>query len=118
MNQETLEKNETILKNKIKETYKDNEEQFFKDLQTTSQTFWKRFQRQKFPMNQIFRTKELLDLTKEEMLSIFFGETKISEKVIVFYNYMLKYIQPFTNEEKQEFLTKFSQRIDSLKQEQ
>ena len=50
------------------------------------------------------------------MLSIFFGETKISEKVIVFYNYMLKYIAPLTNEEKTEFLTKFSQRIDSLKQ--
>lgn len=50
------------------------------------------------------------------MLSIFFGETKISEKVIVFYNYMLKYIAPLTDEEKTEFLTKFSQRIDSLKQ--
>lgn len=91
MNDETLQKNKIILENKIQEKYKDNEEQFFK-------------------------AKELLDLTKEEMLSIFFGETKISEKVIVFYNYMLKYIAPLTDEEKTEFLTKFSRRIDSLKQ--
>lgn len=116
MNDETLQKNKIILQEKIREKYKDNEEEFFKDLQTTSQTFWKRYDNQKFPTKQIFKAKELLNLTKEEMLSIFFGETKISEKVIVFYNYMLKYIAPLTNEEKTEFLTKFSQRIDSLKQ--
>lgn len=117
MNQETLEKNKSILNEKIKSKYKDNEEQFFKDLRTTSQTFWKRYNQQKFPTQQIFKAKELLDLTKEEMLSIFFGETKVSEKVLIFYNYLLKYIQPLTNEEKAEFLTKFSQRIESLKQE-
>ena len=88
MNDETLQKNKIILQDKIREKYKDNEEEFFKDLQTTSQTFWKRYDNQKFPTKQIFKVKELLDLTKEEMLSIFFGETKISEKVIVFYNYI------------------------------
>ena len=30
----------------------------------------KRYDNQKFPMNQIFQTQQLLELTKEEMLSI------------------------------------------------
>lgn len=47
MNDETLQKNKIILENKIQEKYKDNEEQFFKDLQTTSQTFWKRYNEKK-----------------------------------------------------------------------
>ena len=57
MNDETLQKNKIILENKIQEKYKDNEEQFFKDLQTTSQTFWKRYNEQKFPTKQIFKAK-------------------------------------------------------------
>ena len=64
MNDETLQKNKIILQEKIREKYKDNEEEFFKDLQTTSQTFWKRYDNQKFPTKQIFKAKELLDLTK------------------------------------------------------
>ena len=50
------------------------------------------------------------------MLSIFFGETKISEKVLVFYNFLLKNLATLTNEEKSEFLKILSQRIDSLRQ--
>ena len=38
MNDETLQKNKIILENNIQEKYKDNEEQFFKNLQTTSQS--------------------------------------------------------------------------------
>ena len=59
-------KNKIILQEKIREKYKDNEEEFFKDLQTTSQTFWKRYDNQKFPTKQIFKAKELLDLTKKK----------------------------------------------------
>ena len=118
MNYETLQANKMILTNKIQDKYKDKEEQFYKELHTTSQTFWKRYDNQKFPMNQIFQTQQLLELTKEEMLSIFFGETEISEKVISFYRLMLKYIQPLSNEDKTKFLTEFSKRIESLKEEQ
>lgn len=118
MNYETLQANKMILTNKIQDKYKDNEEQFYKELHTTSQTFWKRYDNQKFPMNQIFQTQQLLELTKEEMLSIFFGETEISERVISFYRLMLKYIQPLSNEDKAKFLTEFSRRLETLKEEQ
>ena len=116
MKQESLEKNRLILEDKIQKKYKEQKEDFFESLNTTSQTFWRKFKEQKLPTQQIFKTKELLELTKEEMLSIFFGETKISEKVLVFYNFLLKNLATLTNEEKSEFLKILSQRIDSLRQ--
>lgn len=117
MNYETLQANKIILANRIQDKYKDDESLFYKELHTTSQTFWKRYDNQRFPMNQVFQTQQLLELTKEEMLSIFFGETEISEKVISFYRLMLKYIAPLTNEQKAKFLTEFSKRIETLKEE-
>lgn len=117
MNKNQIEKNKTILKNKIKEKYKGDEEQFYKEMGTTSRTFWKRYETKKCYLSQVFKTRNLLEMTNEEMLFIFFGETTISRKVISFYNLMLKYIQPLSNEERKEFLNLFQNRINSLKEE-
>lgn len=113
-----LKTNEEYLKSIIQNKYKDNEEQFYKELKTTSQTFWKNFREMKVQLQKIFKTKELLELNQTEMLSIFFGETEITQRVLHFYNVMLKYIEPLSDEEKKDFLTKFSRRLDSLKEEQ
>ncbi len=113
-----LKTNEEYLKKMIQDKYQDNEEQFYKELHTTSQTFWKNFREMKVQLAKIFKTQELLELNRTEMLSIFFGETEISERVISFYRLMLKYIQPLSNEDKAKFLTEFSKRIETLKEEQ
>ena len=113
-----METNEEYLKKIIEDKYQDNEEQFYKELHTTSQTFWKQFREMKMQLSKIFKAQQLLDLNKTEMLSLFFGETEITEKVIAFYNLMMKYIAQMNDEEKKEFLTKFSKRLDSLKEEQ
>lgn len=118
MNKEQIEKNKTILKNKIETKYKGNEEQFFKELKTTSKTFWKHFEEGTLYLTQIYKAQNILELSLDEMTSIFFGETEISRKVLSFYNLMLKYIQPLTNEEKRDFLNLFQKRLDSLKEEQ
>lgn len=110
--------NEEYLKKLIQDKYKDNEEQFYKELKTTSKTFWKQFRKMKMQLSKIFKAQQLLELNKTEMLSLFFGETEITEKVIAFYNLMMKYIAQMNDEEKKEFLTKFSKRLDSLKEEQ
>lgn len=102
----------------IQDKYKDNEEQFYKELHTTSQTFWKNFREMKVQLAKIFKTQELLELNRTEMLSIFFGETEITQRVLYFFNTMLKYIEPLSDKEKKDFLTKFSRRLDSLKEEQ
>ena len=113
-----METNEEYLKKIIEDKYQDNEEQFYKELHTTSQTFWKQFREMKMQLSKIFKAQQLLDLNKTEMLSLFFGETEITEKVIAFYNLMMKYIAQMNDEEKKEFLTKFSKRLDSLNEEQ
>lgn len=59
-----LKTNEEYLKSIIQNKYKDNEEQFYKELKTTSQTFWKNFREMKVQLQKIFKTKELLELNQ------------------------------------------------------
>ena len=72
----------------------------------------------KVQLAKIFKTQELLELNRTEILSIFFGETEITQKVLYFFNTMLKYIEPLSDKEKKDFLTKFSRRLETLKEEQ
>ena len=113
-----LKTNEEYLKKMIQDKYQDNEEQFYKELHTTSQTFWKNFREMKVQLAKIFKTQELLELNRTEILSIFFGETEITQRVLYFFNTMLKYIEPLSDKEKKDFLTKFSRRLETLKEEQ
>lgn len=118
MNYETLQANKTVLINKIQNKYKNNESQFYKELHTTNQTFWKRYDNQKIPISQIFQIQILLELTRKEILSIFFGETEGTRKALYFFNNMLEYIKFLSDKEKKDFIIKFSEKFERLKEEQ
>lgn len=102
------------LNRKINDLF-ENDEKFFELIKKKKDTFWKEYEEQELELSLVFKIREILELTKEEMLEIFFDETIGKQQAMKFYNLMLQIIKKLPEEERIAFLTKFDELFNKLK---
>ena len=73
--QDNKEERLELFDKKIKEKFTKKEE-FFKNFRFKEETFKKRIFEGKLPLYYVFKTGELLDITLEELMFLYFGETQ------------------------------------------
>lgn len=76
---------------KIKETFERSED-FFKNFRFKEETFKKKMFEGNLSMNEVYKTGELLDITSEELIFIFFGETPEEQRKYLITEEMMKRI--------------------------
>ena len=111
---------------KIKEKFEKNED-FFNNFRYKEDTFKKRLFEGNLSMSELYKTGELLDITSEELIFIYFGETPEeqrkyliteemmkgqSKEVIEFLQMTNKILKGKSNEERKIFLNTLHKTID------
>lgn len=115
-----------LFNKKIKETFERSED-FFKNFRFKEETFKKKMFEGNLSMNEVYKTGELLDITSEELIFIFFGETPEeqrkyliteammkgqSKEVIEFLQLTNKILKGKSNEERKIFLNALHKTIE------
>ena len=93
----------------------DDEERFFRTIKKEKEEFWKCFENKQIDTETLQKIKELLELTEDETLSIFFNESIGQQQAKKFYTLMLKIVRTLPEEERLVFLNTFDQKFSILK---
>lgn len=93
----------------------DDKRKFFLTIKKDEETFWNDFKNKKLEAHTIQKIKDILELTEDETLEIFFDETIGQQQARKFYNLMLKIIRSLPDEERLVFLNTFDQKFSILK---